>query len=488
MSYKKIFYIDLEKVASQISDTINVERYGEILFRKKKLSVYHETIYTGTKKFDFQSINSIAALNKTINTVEFSDDKFFLIHLSKFVVVDQENFKLFLEKIDYVPESLAVSEFDRVQGLLKLNKEQTLYFLNLIKNNDAESVLNQFQTNKKIERFNLEHFHIQLDSYPDLIKMFQSSFELRYFNAIEKKENTITKKSTDKKKMFAEYSYYGHLDDAMKLYFLPTFGFTEEGDRAQYSLERLKIPDVALQWIHFSLSDKEFEILIKKLFQFVATRIHKEVSALEYSKQTEDLYIHKVLERFDKLIAHEKFAQIDQFLRASTGLNDLKSTFEEYKALYYSMAKQDGTLLALSHGDLCFSNMLYDKRIELLKLIDPKGAAQKDALFIHPYYDIAKLSHSILGKYDFINNGLFGFSFDENLSANLVIHNADLLATKEEIFKKALKDNGFDLRLVRLYEASLFLSMLPLHIDNPKKVTAFFLNAQKILSEIKSNQ
>jgi hypothetical protein len=488
MNYKKVFYIDLEKVSSQISDTINVEHYGEILFRKKKLSSYHEVSYNSLNKYDFQTINSYSDLNKAIDSVEFSDDKFFLIHISKFVVVNQDNFKLFLEKINYVPESLAVCEFDKILGLLKLNQEQTLYFLNLLKNNNTEETLNQFNPNKKIERFNLETFHIQINSYPDLIKMFQSSFELRYFNAIEKKENTITKKSTDKKKMFAEYSYYSHLNDAMRFYFLPTFGFSENEETAQYSLERLKVPDVALQWIHFSLNDKEFEILVKKLFDFIKTRSTKEIPQEEFKKKTEDLYIDKVMERFDKLANHEKFAQINQFLISTTGLTDLRSVYEDYKSLFHDNSKKifASKTLALNHGDLCFSNMLYDKRIELLKLIDPKGAAKEEDLYIHPYYDIAKLSHSILGKYDFINNGLYGFNFDENLKSSLTIHNAELLTSKEEIFKKVLHENGFDSKLVRLFEASLFLSMLPLHIDNPKKVTAFFLNAQKIISEIKN--
>ena len=37
---------------------------------------------------------------------------------------------------------------------------------------------------------------------------------------------------------------------------------------------------------------------------------------------------------------------------------------------------------------------------------------------------------------------------------------------------------------VRIYEVSLFLSMLPLHMDNPYKVLGFILNARKIMEEI----
>lgn len=483
MALSKVLYIDLEQVSSQIKDTINVEYYGDILFRKKKLRNYHESIYKELA-VDFICVNNENALKAAIATVEYATDKFFLLQLGRFVVVNKADFQVFAEKINYVPESLAICDFQKMKGFLKLTKEQVLVFLHQLLNETANVVLHQFDLNTKIERFNLETFYIQIDNYPELIKLFQSSFELRYFNAIEKKELVITKKSVDKRKMYAEYSYYNHLDDAMKLYFLPTFGFKENEDTAQYSLERLKVPDVALQWIHFSFSDQEFEMLVRKLLSFVATRSTKEFANIK--DLADDLYVIKVKERLTKLKAEPKFEQISKFLLSTTGQSSIDEVYESYFALYQKMSAKvyaSGSL-ALSHGDLCFSNMLYDKRIELLKLIDPKGAPEKDALFLHPYYDIAKLSHSIMGKYDFINNGLFDFAFDENLSTTLKIHNGKELQSKELIFKKLLKENGLDYSIARLLEASLFLSMLPLHIDNTKKVVAFYINAKKILAEI----
>ena len=54
-------------------------------------------------------------------------------------------------------------------------------------------------------------------------------------------------------------------------------------------------------------------------------------------------------------------------------------------------------------------------------------------------------------------------------------------------YARKLEENGFDYLTVRIYEASLFLSMLPLHIDNPHKVFGFILNVKNILEEIKEN-
>ena len=55
-----------------------------------------------------------------------------------------------------------------------------------------------------------------------------------------------------------------------------------------------------------------------------------------------------------------------------------------------------------------------------------------------------------------------------------------------DMFKEHLDRLGIDFRLVRLYEASLFLSMLPLHMDMPNKVFGFVLNAMAILDSLEN--
>ena len=51
-------------------------------------------------------------------------------------------------------------------------------------------------------------------------------------------------------------------------------------------------------------------------------------------------------------------------------------------------------------------------------------------------------------------------------------------------FVAALERHGFDPGLVRTFEASLFLSLLPLHADAPKRLVAFALRARDILAEL----
>jgi hypothetical protein len=55
------------------------------------------------------------------------------------------------------------------------------------------------------------------------------------------------------------------------------------------------------------------------------------------------------------------------------------------------------------------------------------------------------------------------------------------------MFVQKLERSGFDPYLVRLCEASLFISMLPLHMDRPRKVLGFAINANSILDELQAS-
>ncbi len=61
------------------------------------------------------------------------------------------------------------------------------------------------------------------------------------------------------------------------------------------------------------------------------------------------------------------------------------------------------------HGDFCFSNITYDFAIIRIKTIDPRGLTPNNELTIYgdTQYDIAKLSHSVLGLYDWIIAGYY---------------------------------------------------------------------------------
>ena len=244
--------------------------------------------------------------------------------------------------------------------------------------------------------------------------------------------------------------------------------------------------DLAIKWVHGSMDEAEFEELMDKYFFFFKSRHTKRCSLKEYENISNKLYVDKVNDRIADLKRLPEYRKIKMLLEATEGasIDFLVEKYFKLKGIIESKEVYPHEL-AIGHGDPCFANALYNKSTKTLKFIDPKGALTEEELWTNPYYDIAKLSHSVCGRYDFFNNALFDIKIDNTFSYNLEIpfDNSRYI----DIFKKKVEENGFDYWSVRIYEASLFLSMLPLHIDNPHKVFGFILNVKNILKEIEEN-
>jgi hypothetical protein len=80
-------------------------------------------------------------------------------------------------------------------------------------------------------------------------------------------------------------------------------------------------------------------------------------------------------------------------------------------------------------------------------------------------------------------NGLYGVAIDDDLRLKLTTPEANF-GQYSNLFVEALAQSELSCRQVRLYEASLFLSMLPLHVDTPRNLLAFTLIAAHILREV----
>ena len=64
------------------------------------------------------------------------------------------------------------------------------------------------------------------------------------------------------------------------------------------------------------------------------------------------------------------------------------------------------------HGDLCFANIMVDSNLSFIKVIDPRGKFGSYDIYGDFGYELAKLFHSVDGKYDFIIKDLFTVQYD----------------------------------------------------------------------------
>lgn len=138
------------------------------------------------------------------------------------------------------------------------------------------------------------------------------------------------------------------------------------------------------------------------------------------------------------------------------------------------------------HGDLCFANIMIDDNQNFVKLIDPRGRFGKFDIYGDYRYDLAKLWHSVDGKYDFIIKDMFAIDFDTDLG----IINYSIFKQKQNFdMYQCLLDSFADqiegrLDQIELIEALLFLSMIPLHGESINQQMAMLGTGVEILNRV----
>ena len=478
-----VVYDDTCKKSEVIADIIGEKNFGDVVVKKQRLEDYYKSnllcIYPDLK---WKRIHSLYEYIEIIKEVEaFSSDTKILHCFSNFLISDSSKASLSFEKLVYVDDSFAGLVDGRAAlAMFSTAKDYLAFCKNVVNGSKPWDLVRALPENFEVEGL------VDIGNIANFIQCITGNFDSRYFNSLKGNEYTLVKRSTNKKKIKAEYSYYHLLPEDMKYWFVMPFNYQENNDTASYTMERLHMADLAIKWVHGSMSEEEFAELMDKYFFFFRSRHVKTCDRSTYKQIADDLYIDKVKARIADLKRLPEYEPIDKLLQAMPDYS-MDVLLKQYFELKDKIERrvQYPQELAIGHGDPCFANAMYNKSTKTLKFIDPKGAITEEELWTNPYYDIAKLSHSVCGRYDFFNNALYDIQIDMDFSYNLEIPFDN--SAYVEIFKKKVEENGFDYLTVRIYEASLFLSMLPLHIDNPHKVFGFILNARNILKEIEEN-
>jgi hypothetical protein len=135
---------------------------------------------------------------------------------------------------------------------------------------------------------------------------------------------------------------------------------------------------------------------------------------------------------------------------------------------------QTRSQLQLIHGDLCFNNILCDPLYTSVRLIDPRGETPPGRILAvgigDARYDLIKLNHSLAGLYDATVNNLFSLCVESNhLELRLYAppNHRFLLEAAEGMLLKVVP-----VEERRILTACLFLSMLPLHREDPARQLA----------------
>lgn len=195
----------------------------------------------------------------------------------------------------------------------------------------------------------------------------------------------------------------------------------------------------------------------------------------------ERLYRAKTVERLDTF-ARQTGIDLDLGWRfGGRALPSLHRIAEDAAALALSQPAVPSFL----HGDLCFSNILFDFRADRIKLIDPRGLDAEGRItpFGDLRYDMAKLAHSVLGLYDVIIAGRYvlqarGHDLDFEVYQPNPGDVGDAFRGTRFAGRTPLAWNAMPIMVL------LFLSMLPLHVDHPPRQRALMANALRLYEEM----
>jgi len=326
-----------------------------------------------------------------------------------------------------------------------------------------------------------------IDSYYKIKRQF---FRERDFNTIKNTSNphTIRKESTNKDKLINEINWYLKLPKDLK-YLLPQiFGNNLSAESPSIDMEFCSFPPLNEiyifsnfdQYVWMGIFDAVRSALIE-MRQYTASE------ATDIKTELQEMYLSKTIERLKSIIDDKNFSGFSDNLTINSescfGLREIITRLPE---AIENIGLYETDTFSVIHGDLCCSNILYDRKIGQVKLIDPRGSFGTYDIYGDPLYDIAKLSHSFLGDYDFILSSLFEVTREEN-NFHLTIFNHTNSGMIKTLFRSFLGNMGYETRdytKIRFIESLLFLSMVPLHHDNPKAQEAFLLRGIKLFSDI----
>ncbi len=173
-------------------------------------------------------------------------------------------------------------------------------------------------------------------------------------------------------------------------------------------------PTLTELYLFAELTTDNWRSIMRKLIE-----VHNEFSRYEKEAKPESLlemYWNKTRKRLRTL--REENPSWDPILsseKISFNGKDLVGADRSLEILKPSiLALNDISHFKVIHGDLCFSNILFDINNLIVKVIDPRGSFGEKGVYGDPRYDLAKLRHSIHGLYDYIVMDLFHIEGEGN--------------------------------------------------------------------------
>jgi len=300
----------------------------------------------------------------------------------------------------------------------------------------------------------------------------------RVFNELRVERHYIRKRSENGLKIRAELEWFRSLPAAMRHY-VPQIGSSgTEPEDTFYDIEYLYALPLSDLYVFGLLPPQDWGTIFIRCLEFLSECSAYALPAASRADWRE-MYLPKTLRRLTDFAR-----QSEWILEAPTTVNGVAhpSVIQIATDAQAVIDAAPAGALTLCHGDFCFSNILYDARARRIKVIDPRGLGPDGKLNSHGdlRYDFGKLFHSVIGGYDFV---IAGQIRGQLTGTNAIQVQGELPERTQPVIERfrqsclAVVGEAGGEKLIAAITVHLFLSMLPLHSDEPQRQLALLSRA-----------
>jgi hypothetical protein len=306
----------------------------------------------------------------------------------------------------------------------------------------------------------------------------------RAFNQLRVENRTLSKLSIQAGKMKAEANWFYQAPSALRVFLPGYMGETVQDNMTGYTLEYLFLTPLNDLFVFGRLPERVWDRIMAACHEFHDLCCQHDGPEMLVDG-CQHLYLGKTEERL-LTFSRQRSIPLDQCWtyngKQAPSLRDM----------FLSVAKHVNPTKAphikVTHGDFHFANIFYDSRSLGIKVVDPRGEMMGEQhIYGDRRYDVAKLAHSVFGLYDFIISGLFQAVVSPDYSIDFHIGHNPQIAMVQNVFARHFWNNGETSRSeILAIIILLFLSMLPLHGDDPKRQDTLMANAFRLYFDLQN--
>lgn len=345
----------------------------------------------------------------------------------------------------------------------------------------AETFVDALNRYSSTQQLAVRHYPQWLD-FGHLHTYFRSKSRIttqRAFNDLSISPRVVSKRSENAAKMRAEHQWFLNIPQELRLYTPQILGYYQDQNSAGYDMEYLYMSALNELAVFGTLPGVVWKKIISSCYEFIhAMRGYSGPSCMADSVNC--FYRDKTFQRLDEL---RDSGIID--ITSPNILNGLKlpSIEQIAHASLNAIPPAKAGDIVISHGDFCFSNILYDFRVQSVRVIDPRGTLNDRDCSVYgdTRYDVAKLCHSLIGQYDYIISERYRLKNTGNIY-DFDIETDDALSSIGENFFSETETRYSEEEIIPIV-LNLFITMLPLHADSALRQKALTANALRLYAQ-----